>query len=60
MIIEQIKEFVYKRTVIPKPDAKADFIVKGWGRRRGENALIYFIPNHNKPKMKKEHVTSRQ
>jgi len=33
-------------TVIPKPEAKGDFIIKGWGMRRGERALIYTIPNH--------------
>ena len=49
MIIKQLKELVHNGTVIPKPDAKADFVVKCWGKRRGENALIYFIPNHNKP-----------
>jgi hypothetical protein len=36
-------------TVIPKPEAKDDFTVKGWGKRNGEAALIYFIPNHNDP-----------
>jgi hypothetical protein len=33
--------------VIPKPEAKGDFTIKGWGKRSGEVALIYFIPNHN-------------
>ena len=50
MIIEQIRRIAQPGTVIPKPDAKADFIVKGWGRRRGENSLIYFIPNHINPR----------
>jgi hypothetical protein len=37
-------------TIIPKPDAKGDFLVKRWGgARRGEPALIYTIPNWNKP-----------
>jgi hypothetical protein len=34
-------------TVIPKPEAKGDFTIKGWGRRRGQPALVYFIPNHS-------------
>ena len=34
-------------TVIPKPEAESTFYVKGWGNRRGEKALVYFIPNHN-------------
>jgi hypothetical protein len=49
MIVEQIKKGVHPRTAISKPNAKEDFIVKGWERRRGEDALIYFIPNHNDP-----------
>jgi hypothetical protein len=36
-------------TVIPKPEANADFLVKGWGKRKGETALVYFIPNHSGP-----------
>ena len=36
-------------TVIPKPEAKAEFTVKGWGKRNGETALIYLIPNHSDP-----------
>ena len=35
--------------IIPKPQAKADFKVKGLGRRRDEEALIYTIPNHKNP-----------
>jgi len=50
MIVEQIRRIAQPGTVIPKPDAKANFIVKGWGRRRRENALIYFIPNHVNPR----------
>ena len=55
MIVERIKAAISFGTVIPKPEAKADFVVKGWGKRRGESALIYFIPNHrdsNKPHQK--------
>src|SRR5262249_2000967 len=36
-------------TIIPKPEGRADFLVKGWGIRRGERALIYTIPNHKNP-----------
>lgn len=49
MINEQIRRTVPPGTVIPKPDAKKDFKVKGWGRRRRENALIYFVPTHENP-----------
>jgi hypothetical protein len=48
-IIDELKAKVKAGTVIPKPDAKADFIVKGWGVRRREEAMIYQIPNHDKP-----------
>jgi hypothetical protein len=36
-------------TVIPKPEAKSDFTIKGWGKRRGLPALVYFVPNHRYP-----------
>jgi hypothetical protein len=49
MIVEQIKAKVKPGVVIPKPEAKSDFIVKGWGKRRREEALIYFVPNHKNP-----------
>jgi hypothetical protein len=49
MIVEQIRAKARSGVVIPKPEAKSDFIVKGWGRRRGEEALVYFVPNHENP-----------
>jgi hypothetical protein len=49
MIAERILESVSLGTVIPKPEAKVNFVVKGWGRRRGERALVYSIPNHRNP-----------
>jgi len=33
-------------TVIPKPEARSPFTVKGIGMRRGEDALVYYIPNN--------------
>ena len=36
-------------TLIPKPEARDEFTVKGWGKRKGEAAMIYFIPNHSDP-----------
>jgi hypothetical protein len=45
-IIAQIERTVAPGTVIPKPQARNDFLVKGWGMRRGQRALIYTIPNH--------------
>ena len=48
-IISEIKMKAKTGTVIPKPEAKSDFVVKGWGKRRGESALIYKIPNHKNP-----------
>ena len=49
MIFDRIIRKAPPGTVIPKPEAKSDFIVKGIGNRRGEKALIYFIPNNNNP-----------
>lgn len=49
MIEKRIRKFFLPGTVIPKPEAKADFIMKAWGTRRGENALVYFVPNHVNP-----------
>ncbi|MBL4871168.1 MAG: hypothetical protein JKX72_09465 [Robiginitomaculum sp.] len=49
MIINKIKMTIKDGTVIPKPSAKAEFTVKGWGKRRSSSALIYHIPNHNNP-----------
>lgn len=47
MISEQIFKDISSGSVIPKPSAKDEFIIKGEGKRRGERALIYYIPNHN-------------
>ncbi len=48
-LIDLIERRIRPGTVIPKPKARGDFIVKGWGRRRGERALVYFVPNHKNP-----------
>jgi hypothetical protein len=48
-IVQQIKTKILPDMIIPKPHATADFTVKGWGKRRGEDALIYYIPNHKNP-----------
>ena len=49
MIADRIRINITPNAVIPKPAATADFTVKGWGKRRGQNALIYRIPNHGNP-----------
>ncbi len=49
MIIDRIRREIPPGTVIPKPEAAGEYIVKSWGRRRGEDALIYFIPNRSHP-----------
>ena len=48
-VLADIERVVRPGTVIPKPQAKADFIFKRWGKRRGEHAFIYTIPNHKTP-----------
>jgi hypothetical protein len=49
-MFDKISHIAVPNTVIPKPKAKGDFIVKGLGKRRGESAIIYFIPNHKDPR----------
>ena len=49
MIINSLLNIAAPGTIIPKPKAKKDFIVKGIGIRRNEKALIYLIPNHKNP-----------
>jgi hypothetical protein len=48
-IERELREKIRPGTLIPKPQARGGFIVKGWGTRRGENALIYTIPNWKTP-----------
>ena len=50
MIVERIRKSISSGIVIPKPEAQGDFVVKAWGRRRGESALVYSIPNHGSPR----------
>ena len=49
MLEDRAREAIAPGAVIPKPQAKGDFVVKGWGKRRGEHALIYRIQNHRRP-----------
>ncbi len=44
-----IEQRIKPGTVIPKPQARGKFVVKGWGRRRNERAIVYNIPNHSNP-----------
>ena len=44
-IIDRLEAEVAPGRLIPKPETDRKYRVKGWGRRRGERALIYFIPN---------------
>ena len=57
MIEKRIRELLPPGTEIPKPEAKAPFVVKGWGTRRGETALVYYIPNHQDAKPYQKGVT---
>ncbi len=49
MIVDEIKTRIQPEMVIPKPEIKSPFTVKGWGKRRGENALLCRIPNTKNP-----------
>ncbi len=59
-ILESIEQVATPSTVIPKPKARKDFTVKGWGQRRGERALIYNIPNHNNPYPYRKGITESE
>jgi len=48
-IVNRIRTEIAAGTTIPKPKATKPFKVKGWGRRRGEPALVYQIPSHTNP-----------
>jgi hypothetical protein len=50
MLERMIKRVAPPGTVIPKPQARRRFIVKGEGMRKRQRALIYTIPNHSNPK----------
>ncbi|WP_210275300.1 hypothetical protein [Martelella soudanensis] len=55
-IIERIRQLP-PGTVIPKPEARSDFKVKGIGMRRGEDALVYLIPNNKGGRLHEKGVT---
>ena len=44
-IIARLEADIVPGCLIPKPETDGEYRVKGWGTRRGERALIYFIPN---------------
>ena len=48
-ISDRIRKEIPEGTVIPKPKTSERHRTKGWGRRRGEPALVYLIPNHGNP-----------
>jgi len=48
-IVERIRREVRSGTAIPKPRSTEPHVVKGWGTRRGESALIYLVPNRRDP-----------
>jgi hypothetical protein len=49
MLEKRIRSVAPPGTIIPKPQARKPFRVKGDGIRRGHPALIYTIPNHADP-----------
>ena len=48
-VIEEIQRVAGPGRAIPTPEAHGHFIVKGWGRRWGERALVYYVPNRRDP-----------
>lgn len=52
---EKLSQIISQNSIIPKPQCKEHFKIKGLGKRRGKKAIIYYIPNHkniNKPYQK--------
>lgn len=45
-IVSRIRAEVTEGRCVPKPQAEP-YRIKGWGRRRNEPALVYFIPNRS-------------
>ena len=50
-MLSKIKQTVLPGVAIPKPVSKEVYLVVGWGRSRGEEALVYELPP--KPNTKK-------
>ena len=48
-ITDRIHAEIHAGAMVPKPSAPESYRIKGWGRRRGEPALVYFIPNRGNP-----------
>jgi hypothetical protein len=59
-IVAAIEAEVSTGTTIPKPEASEPFLVKGWGVRRKERALIYTIPNKRGGKRYEKGVTESE
>jgi len=58
MIIRRIERIAVQARGDPKIKAELGYRIKGWGKRRGEKALVYFIPNRkNKNKDYQKGVT---
>jgi|SRR3990172_6005088 len=49
MIVDRITNEIMPGQIIPKPFTKTNS-VKGWGKRRDQPALIYYIPSRNSNK----------
>ena len=48
-LFNRIRTEIPDGAVIPKPGTSEPYYIKGWGHRRGEPALVYFIPNLGNP-----------
>jgi hypothetical protein len=44
MIEERIKSKCPPGTIIPKPRSAGKYVITGWGKSRGEDALVYQLP----------------
>lgn len=59
MIIHRIRESILPGQIIPKPRTTGHTI-KGWGMRRGEAALVYFIPTKNSATQSQKGITESE
>lgn len=50
-VLADIDRLIRPGTAIPKPESDRNSIIKRWGERRGEAALIYAMPNHKNAKV---------
>lgn len=59
-VIKKISSVIGRGVEIPKPEATEPFLVKDWGKRRGEDAIVYFIPKKSGGKPYEKGITTSE